>query len=80
MTAIPSPALPETEPRISVRDETDIRVLIAALSLYAAHTHSDTLAQTAESLAEVLASSPSGHGYSSRKALPVTGAQIPERR
>lgn len=81
MTNIPQPAAPlaQPEPRIYVRDETDVRVLLLALSLFSAHTHSDVLGATAESLSEAIAALPSGVGYSSRHAPAVTGAQIPER-
>lgn len=68
------------EPRIIVRDETDIRVLILALSLFAAHTHTEALARQAEDLTEVLASLPRGTNYSSRYAPPVEGTHaLPER-
>lgn len=79
MTTIPTPSQSVEAPRIFVRDESDIRVLILALSLYSAHTHSDELARTAESLTEELASLPSGIGYSSRRAPEVKSAAVPER-
>lgn len=72
-------ALPSEVPRIFVRDETDIRVLILSLSLYAAHAQSETLARVAESLSEELANLPSGVGYSSRLAPPMTNVALPER-
>jgi hypothetical protein len=50
-----------------------------ALSLYAAHTHNESIARTAEELSETLMEHPRGLGYSSRHAPPVTGAEIPER-
>lgn len=68
------------EPRIIVRDETDIRVLILALSLFSAHTHTEALARQAEDLTEVLASLPRGTNYSSRLAPAVEGTHaLPER-
>lgn len=81
MTTAPrTPVAEESPPRIFVRDESDIRVLILALSLFAAHTHTERLAGIAESLSEELSQLPSGVGYSSRYAPPVTGAHsLPER-
>lgn len=79
MTTIPHQLATSDEPRIIVRDEMDVRILIAALSLYSAHETQETLARTAESLRDALMVAPSGVGYSSRLAPPVTGASIPER-
>lgn len=74
----PPPIL--TDERIIVRDEIDVRILIAALSLYSAHEQQEGLARTAESLRDALMVSPTGVGYSSRLAPPVKGATVPERR
>lgn len=74
---IPVPA--DDTPRIYVRDETDVRVLIMALSLYSAHTHSEDIAKHAEELGELLMQQPRGLGYASRNAPTITGAAIPER-
>lgn len=78
MSIIPAPAT-EDEPRIYVRDETDIRVLILALSLFSGHTHSEALGTIAEELTELLAQSPRGVGYSSRHAPAVAGASVTEK-
>lgn len=66
-------------PRIIVRDEIDVRVLIVALSLYSAHETREELARTADSLRDELMAAPSGVGHASRRSLPVTGGTIPER-
>lgn len=66
-------------PRIFVRDEIDVRILIVALSLYSVHESKDELASTADSLRDELMASPSGIGYSSRTAPRVTGGEIKER-
>lgn len=80
-TAAPSPPpVARDAPRIYVRDESDVRVLILALSLYSAHTHSEELGRIAESLSEELANAPFGSGYSARRAPTVAGEHsLPER-
>lgn len=78
--SVPTQTSAEPTPRIIVRDESDVRVLILALSLYAAHTHNESLASAAESLSEELARGPYGAGYSSRLSLTVEGMHtLPER-
>lgn len=80
MTLVPTQQERDSSPRIIVRDEKDVRVLILALSLFSVHTHNEELARAAESLSEVLADSPQGIGYAARNAPAVTGTHpMPER-